>query len=67
MNPSEPILALLVDVPEAARLLTISPRKLWQLTHDGTLRAVRIGRAVRYDRADLQKFIDRQKGGSDGE
>ena len=47
----------LVTTREAAKRLCISERKLWQLTNDGMLPVVRIGRAVRYSIADLQKLI----------
>ena len=46
---------------EAARLLAISPRKLWTLADDGEIPVVRIGRSVRYDPADLRDYIERQK------
>jgi excisionase family DNA binding protein len=54
---------LLLTPPEAARLLAVSPRTLWQLTHDGGIPVVRFGRAVRYDVRDLLAFIDRAKEG----
>ena len=56
--------ARLLRPREAARILAISPRKLWSLTASGELTAVRIGRAVRYDPADLRKWIEAQKAGS---
>lgn len=59
---NRPFGQLLVTAREAATMLCISLRTLWQLTADGVLRAVRIGRAVRYDVADLRAFIERQKG-----
>jgi excisionase family DNA binding protein len=59
--PSRLLLRLLLKPPEAARALAISERKLWQLTKDGEIRSVRIGRAVRYDLRDLQDYVDRQK------
>ena len=46
---------------EAARLLAISPRKLWTLTDEGQIPVVRIDRSVRYDPANLQDCIERQK------
>lgn len=46
---------------EAAKLLAISPRKLWALTDRGEIPVVRIDRSVRYDPGDLQDFIERQK------
>jgi excisionase family DNA binding protein len=58
---------------EAAKALAISPRLLWQLTHDGHIPCVRVGkgkrRSVLYPTADLQAWLSRQaeaaKGGSD--
>jgi len=58
---------------EAAKALGISPRLLWQLTHDGHIPCVRVGsgkrRTVLYPTADLQAWLTRQaeaeKGGSD--
>ena len=46
---------------DAARTLAISERTLWTLTHRGDISAVRIGRAVRYDLADLRQFVARAK------
>ncbi len=48
---------MLINAREAARLLSISGRTLWTLTNTGELPCVRIGRAVRYDVADLQAWI----------
>ena len=48
----------------AAKALGISPRLLWQLTHDGHIPCVRIGsgkrRTVLYPVADLQAWLSRQ-------
>jgi hypothetical protein len=52
---------LLVKPKDAARLLSISSRKLWELTACGSLLCVRIGKAVRYDPNDLKAFIEHQK------
>lgn len=46
----------------AAAYLAISERKLWQLTKDGRIPAVRFDRCVRYDIADLDSFIQTAKG-----
>jgi excisionase family DNA binding protein len=48
----------LLTSPEAARCLAISERLLWSLTKRGELPCVRIGRAVRYDPADLRAWIE---------
>ena len=51
---------LLVDPREAARLLSISERTLWTLTNQGSIKATKIGRAVRYSVASLEAFIAKQ-------
>ena len=58
---------------EAAKALGISPRLLWQLTHDGHIPCVRVGsgkrRTVLYPTANLQAWLSQQaetaKGGND--
>jgi len=52
---------LLWKPDEAARSLAISPRKLWAMTNTGEIPSVRLGRAVRYDPADLREWIERNK------
>lgn len=53
-TPSEP---LLLNSRDAARLLAISERKLFDLP----IPRVKLGRSVRYDRADLVNWIEKQK------
>ena len=49
---------------EAAQFLQLSERTVWTLTKNRQLAAVRIGRSVRYDPAELARFIrDSQRGG----
>lgn len=48
---------LLLTARDAAFALAISERKLWELTNCGTIKAVRIGTAVRYATATLEEFI----------
>jgi len=62
-KPTPPPEQLLVSTRDAARMLALSDRTLWTLRQRGTLRAVIIGGAVRYDVADLRDFIDRAKTG----
>ena len=59
--------ALLLTPAEAADRIRLSRRTLWTLTHRGEIRAIRIGRAVRYDEREIRRWIDLQgaKGGSD--
>jgi len=53
----------LVNRTRAAELLAISERKLWELSNRGEIRHLRIGRAVRYDVADLVTWIEERKEG----
>lgn len=62
MSADTSIAPLLVNAKTAAKLLSISSRKLWSLTAGRELAAVRIGRLVRYDPADLRAWIERHKG-----
>jgi hypothetical protein len=56
---------LLVDAKDAARMLAVSPRKLWAMTFEEQpgLPYVRCGRLVRYSVADLQGWIESQRKG----
>ena len=51
----------LVTSLDAAEMLAISTTKLAELTKAGEIPCVRIGRAVRYDRKDLNALIERSK------
>jgi excisionase family DNA binding protein len=52
---------ILLTARKTAAALAISERKLWGLTADGSIPAVRIGRLVRYSAADLRQWIDQQR------
>ena len=56
---------LLVDARTAARMLAVSPRKLWAMTFEETtgLPYIRCGRLVRYSPHDLRQWIDAQRKG----
>ena len=58
-SPTQPLL----DAKQTAKILAISPRKLWSLTNSGQIPHVRIGRSVRYSIDDLIEWIDGQKRG----
>jgi len=51
----------LLKSKEAAAYLALSEKTLWNLTNAGQMRAVRMGRLVRYDPADLDEFIEQAK------
>ena len=48
---------LLIDSIAAAKLLGIGTRTLWQLTNDGEVPYVRIGRSVRYHVPALHEWV----------
>ena len=51
----------LLTYRDAARLLGITERSVWALVQRGEIPAVRFGRTVRIDPADLRAFIDSSK------
>ncbi len=51
----------LLTIKLAASFLSLSPRKVWELTATGELPTVRAGRAVRIDRRDLEAWIAANK------
>lgn len=51
--------ALLVNADEAAATLAVSRRTVERLARSGELRVVRIGRTVRFRRADLESLVER--------
>lgn len=53
---------VLATLPIAAKVLTLSPRKVWQMGKEGTIRVERFGRSVRYY---VREFLEK-KGGVDG-
>lgn len=48
--------AVLLRPTEAAKVLRVSPRTLRRYTSTGAIKAIRIGRMVRYDRNELEKL-----------
>ena len=52
---------LLLNARDTAKALSISERKLWELTNAGDIPSVRIGRRVLYDPGDLQAWIESKK------
>lgn len=52
---------LLLTSEEAAWEFGICPRKLWELMARGEIPHVRIGRAVRYSREDLESWIEQNR------
>ncbi|MDC0934645.1 helix-turn-helix domain-containing protein [Pirellulales bacterium] len=63
LRPSVESLQLLKP-KEAALVLAVSPRKLWDLTARGEIATVRFGRCVRYRVDDVRQWIAQNKRGS---
>jgi len=53
----------LLTYRQAAMVLGVTDRTIWTLVNRGALLAVRFGRSVRIDPADLRAFIERAKQG----
>ena len=51
----------LINSKQAAEYLCICERKLWDLQKSQRIPVVRIDRSVRFDRDDLDEFIEKQK------
>lgn len=52
-----PIAPLLLTEAQAAELLSLSPRKVWELAARGAIRSVKIGALKRYRRVDLEEWV----------
>ena len=67
----ETMRVLALRAPEAARALGISPRLLWQLTHDGAIPSVRVGagrrKSVLYPVATLEAWLSQQAKANGGD
>jgi len=48
----------MLTAPEAARFLRVRAPQIYALARDGTIPSVRVGRAVRFDRERLLRWID---------
>lgn len=47
-----------VRVPEAARLLRVSPNTIWSLLRDGVLPRIRLGRSTLIRISDIHSLLD---------
>jgi excisionase family DNA binding protein len=57
----------LLRVRDAARLLQVSERTLWNLTDNGNIPCIHVGRAVRYDPAAIREWISRSQSSRAGQ
>ncbi len=61
MTETTEVKARLMKCRDAARYLCISERTLWTLQNEGKVRAVKMGRLIRFDPEDLDLFIEQCK------
>jgi predicted DNA-binding transcriptional regulator AlpA len=57
MTAIEPLLT----EPQAAKILSISPRKLMTLRRAGEIKHISSGRSIRYDIRDIRQWIDQHR------
>jgi excisionase family DNA binding protein len=60
-NSTTPRVAELVNINEAARFLAVSPSTLYGWVWQRRISFVKVGRAVRFDMADLQRFVSENR------
>lgn len=51
----------LMDRNEASKYLRISTRHLYRLTVSNKIKHIRFGKSLRYEKADIDRFIDSHK------
>lgn len=51
----------LLTEPQAAKILSISPRKLMTLRRTGEINHIISGRSIRYDMSDIRAWIDQHR------
>jgi excisionase family DNA binding protein len=52
----------LLTAQQAARLLAVRVSWVYGAAREGTLPHIHLGRHIRFTRADLEAFVDRQRG-----
>jgi excisionase family DNA binding protein len=57
--PAPTIVPRLLTVPQAAHYLNVGPWAIRSLHWEGTVRGIRIGRRLLFDRAVLDAYVDR--------
>lgn len=59
----ESIAPLALREKEAAKVLGISPRKLWELANRGEIKAIKVDGVKLYPIRELNRWLDEQIGG----
>lgn len=53
-----PATAKLLKVPEAAGMLALSPKTVWQWIGERRIEVVRLGRAVRVPLSEIERLVE---------
>ena len=61
MSGSNGIDPMVVDEDQAAQMLGISRRMVFEFRSKGELRYVKLGRLIRYRVSDIQAFLERKR------
>ncbi len=51
----------LLTIKEVCEYLNVSKPTIYRLIKEGKLKPIKIGRATRFDKEDIDKFIEEQK------
>ncbi len=57
MKPDGAVAPLLLNSRQAARMIGVAERTLWDLRADGKIEFVRIGKLVRYRISDIEIYV----------
>ena len=60
-SPAEALTSSLIDIPCVAQVLGVTPRHIQRLVAERRIPYLKIGRFVRFDRAELDVWLDEQR------
>jgi excisionase family DNA binding protein len=60
-SPAEKETSTLIDISSVARILGVTPRHIQRLVAERRIPFLKIGRFVRFDRADLDVWLNEQR------
>ena len=62
-SPAEALTSALIDIRGVAQVLGVTPRHIQRLVAERRIPYLKIGRFVRFDRAELSVWLDQQRRG----
>ena len=60
-SPTEALTSSLIDIRSVAQVLDVTPRHIQRLVAERRIPYLKIGRFVRFDRAELDLWLDEQR------